>query len=326
MRMLLDETEILPYRVGALMYTPALTKGVAEKLKAGAYPGLTSMALCLEDSIADDALEAAEAQLALTLAEIARETEADMRPSLFVRIRTPEHMARIHAMLGAHAGLLTGYVLPKFDLSNAAEYIGVLRQINEGAGRPWRIMPTLESGMVADAGGRVAQLKAILEALEPVKQWVINIRVGGNDFCNLFGLRRAVHHTIYDVGPVRDILMDILNVFAREYVVSGPVWEYFGDDESGAWAKGLQRELELDLLNGFVGKTAIHPTQLPVIVRGLQVSAADYEDALRILDWNGGGLGVNRGANGRMNEVKCHARWAKGIVARKIVYGLREDA
>ncbi|MBQ2954233.1 MAG: HpcH/HpaI aldolase/citrate lyase family protein [Clostridia bacterium] len=324
--MLLDDTVVLPYRVGALMYTPALTKGVAQKLKTNAYPGLTSMALCLEDSIADAALEEAEAQLCATLDEIARETTGAQRPLLFVRIRTPEHMARIHAMLGASAGLLTGYVLPKFDLSNAQGYISVLQRINAGAERPWCIMPTLESSMVADAGGRVAQLQAIREALEPIRPWVINIRVGGNDFCNLFGLRRAVHHTIYDVGPVRDILVDILNVFAREYVVSGPVWEYFGADEVGAWATGLQRELELDLLNGFVGKTAIHPSQLPVINRGLQVSRADYEDALRILDWDGGGLGVNRGANGRMNEVKCHARWAKGIVARKIVYGLKEDA
>lgn len=324
--MLLEETDILPYRVGALMYTPALTRGVAQKLKTGAYPGLTSMALCLEDSIADDALAEAEAQLLETLKEIARDTAEDERPNLFVRVRTPEHMAHIHWLLGDAAGLLMGYVLPKFDLSNAAAYIRVLQHINAAAQRPWRIMPTLESGMVADAGGRIAQLQAIRDVLAPVKPLVINIRVGGNDFCNIFGLRRSVCHTIYDVGPVRDILMDILNVFAREYVVSGPVWEYFGTDEGGPWAQGLARELELDLLSGFTGKTAIHPTQLPVINRGLQVSAADYEDALRILDWDGGGLGVNRGASGRMNEVKCHARWAKGIVARKIVYGLKEDA
>lgn len=324
--MLLDETEILPYRVGALMYTPALTKGVAQKLREGAYPGLMSMALCLEDSIADTALEAAEAQLKETLAEIARETRPSQRPNLFVRIRTPEHLAHVHALLGDAASLLLGYVLPKFDLSNAAAYIRVLQRINAGAPRPWRIMPTLESGMVADAGGRIAQLQAIRDALAPVQPWVVNIRVGGNDFCNLFGLRRDVRHTIYDVGPVRDILMDVLNVFARAYVVSGPVWEYFGADEGGEWATGLAREQELDLLSGFIGKTAIHPSQLPVINRGLRVCAADYQDALRILDWDESGLGVNRSATGqRMNEVKCHARWAKGIVARKIVYGLKED-
>ena len=48
-------------------------------------------------------------------------------------------------------------------------------------------------------------------------------------------------------------------------MLSGPVWEYFGEDLQGAWAEGLRQELALDRLNGFIGKTAVHPAQLPII-------------------------------------------------------------
>ena len=55
------------------------------------------------------------------------------------------------------------------------------------------------------------------------------MRVGATDFSSAFGVRRGIDYTIYDIMPVRDCLSDILNVFSRnnEYVVSGPVWEYF---------------------------------------------------------------------------------------------------
>lgn len=90
----------------------------------------------------------------------------------------------------------------------------------------------------------------------------MNIRVGGNDFSNLYGLRRNEHQNIYEIGVIRDILANIINVFADTYVVSGPVWEYFKKGSDTAWEKGLRKEIELDLLNGFIGKTCIHPSQL----------------------------------------------------------------
>ena len=120
--------------------------------------------------------------------------------------------------------------------------------------------------------------------------------------------------------------MDILNVFAADYVVSGPVWEYFGADAEGEWARGLKKELELDLLNGFIGKTAIHPSQLPVIFNSLKVRPADYQDALNILGWQKDGLGVAKSADGsRMNEVKCHGKWARKIIMLGDIYGFQED-
>lgn len=36
--------------------------------------------------------------------------------------------------------------------------------------------------------------------------------------------------------------------------------------------------MELDLLNGFTGKTVIHPNQIPVVNEMLRVSQRDYAD------------------------------------------------
>ena len=150
--------------------------------------------------------------------------------------------------------------------------------------------------------------------------------MGGNDFCNLYGLRRSVRQTIYDIGVVRDILVDILNVFSVDYIVSGPVWEYFGNDPDGDWAKGLRRELELDRLNGFVGKTVIHPSQIPLVAESLKVSRSDFEDAEHILHWEDNTLGVAKSADGsRMSEVNCLGRWADRVSALGRIYGIRED-
>ena len=168
----------------------------------------------------------------------------------------------------------------------------------------------------------LVQIKAIVDSR---KDRILNIRVGGNDFCNLFGLRRHEDQTIYDIGVIRDVLSDIINIFGSDYVVSGPVWEYFGQDLRGEWAEGLRREIELDRLNGFIGKTAIHPSQLPVIEKALRVRKRDYEDARKILAWTGENFAVQKSASGtRMNEVKCHSRWARKIMALGETYGVLE--
>ena len=58
----------------------------------------------------------------------------------------------------------------------------------------------------------------------------------------------------------------------------------------------------------------------------MKVSRRDYEDAMRILRWDEETLGVAKGGGGdRMNEVKCHTRWARRVAALAQVYGVLED-
>ncbi len=314
----------MQYRVGGLLYSPAINQGVAQKILDKVWADLTAVAFCLEDSIQDDALESAEQGLKSTLEALAPMSEEE-RPLLFVRIRTPEHMRHVHVVLGDTERMLTGYILPKFDLSNAQAYKELILSFNEGVDKPLYVMPILESGSISDVYTRYSTLAGLKLILDSIKKYVLNVRVGGNDFSNLYGVRRASNQTIYEIGVIRDILVDILSVFSREYVVSGPVWEYFGTDSEAAWATGLREELRQDRANGFIGKTAIHPTQLPLIAESLKVTRADYEDALRILHWHAGQYAVAKSADGsRMNEVKCHGKWAEKIAILGDIYGIKD--
>ncbi|MCM1060068.1 MAG: HpcH/HpaI aldolase/citrate lyase family protein [Eubacterium sp.] len=109
------ECNDLPYRVGGLLYTPALNSSIAKKLVTKEFQNLTSLVLCLEDSIQDDSLPQAERQLKETLLSL-QNSNAEL-PLLFVRVRSANHLEKIHILLGKTEDVLTGYVLPKFDLS-----------------------------------------------------------------------------------------------------------------------------------------------------------------------------------------------------------------
>lgn len=307
------DKEILQYKVGGLLYMPAFQKNIIQKIAQNKLPHLNSAAFCLEDSIRSDSLADAEKSLKIILQEL---ENLENLPLIFVRIRSPRHLETFHEEIGSKSKILNGYILPKFDMSNASAFIKLAKQIN------LFIMPTLESNRVASLLTRRTELLSLKQALDEVKENVLNIRVGVNDFCNLYGLRRNVNQTIYDIGVVRDILIDILNVFANDYVISGSVWNYFSGK---LWAQGLRNELFLDKSNGFIGKTAIHPNQLPIIFESMKVSRADFDDANLILNWKSNTHGVMKSADGsRMNEINCHLRWAKRIKILGEIYGVIE--
>lgn len=316
----------LPYRLGGLLYTPALNETIAQKIIEHRIPCLTSLVFCLEDSIMDHALDEAENRLRCTLQKIS-ESGNNSLPLLFVRVRTPNQLRRLHREFGSLANLLTGYVFPKFDTTNAADYLDLLAEINAASSHKVYGMPILESRAIADSRTRGKELTNLRQELMAMKNCILNVRVGGNDFCNLFGLRRSFRQNIYEIGVVRDILIDIVNQFSDVFVVSGPVWEYFGASEDERWEPGLRRELELDRLNGFIGKTVIHPSQLPVVYESMKPSQADYEDACNILGWRSEMLGVAKSRDtGRMNEVKCHKNWARKIKILGDIYGAKAEA
>lgn len=287
----MDSKLFLPYRVGALMYVPALNSGVAEKICSGAFSGLSSLAFCLEDSIADGGVRDAEIQLFKSMADISASSAVESFPLFFVRVRDCGQLARLPDILGKFGDILTGVIFPKFDLSNGERYLRVLGDINDKRAIPLRFMPILESSNVIQLGSRWRELAGLRKMMDSHREHVLNIRVGAMDFCKPYGLRRAINRSIYDIAVVRDVLADILNVFADDYVVSAPVWEYFRNSggcndrtDSEQWRIGLENELELDIANGFIGKTIIHPLQIQPVLNKLRPSIADVNDAKRLVD------------------------------------------
>lgn len=314
----------LKYRVGALLYSPALNRKIADSVIEGKFDRPYSLALCLEDTIADDSVAIAEQQLSLTLKTLSdakKEKNIDL-PMIFVRVRSCGQLLRVYADNQDALGILTGFIFPKYSLANADEYNEAMKKINADSSRIIYMMPILESKDIVDYSTRRQVLTQLKQKIDSVRNFVLNVRVGGNDFSNEFAARRHYDETIYDILPIAQLLGEILTVFSREYVVSGPVWEFFSSDNN-EWKTGLIQELKLDRLNGFVGKTVIHPKQIKVVNEALKVSQKDYEDAKEILNWDEKGLQVGKSFAGeRMNEVKTHINWAYKTMVLAEIYGV----
>lgn len=320
---MIDRIE-LKYSVGALLYSPALNRKVADSVISEKFERPYSLALCLEDTISDDSVEMAEKQLNMTLQKIAdaKKSKDFYKPMIFIRVRSYDQLIKIFNEYRENMEVVDGFIFPKYSLPNADNYNAAIRDINKSSNKVFYMMPILESKDIIEYSTRHQVLAALKEKIDSMKEYVLNIRVGGNDFSNEFAARRHYDETIYDILPISQLLGDILTVFSRDYVVSGPVWEFFSSDND-EWKRGLRNELKYDRLNGFVGKTVIHPKQIKIINEALKVTQKDYEDAKTILNWDENGLQVGKSFAGeRMNEVKTHINWAYKTMVLAEIYGV----
>ncbi|WP_432649299.1 HpcH/HpaI aldolase/citrate lyase family protein [Huintestinicola sp.] len=310
----------LEYSVGPLLYMPALRTDIAKKLSAG-LPGLRSAAICLEDTIRDDMVGAAEENLLAQL-HILADIRPEKLPMIFIRVRSGEQLQRLSNMPESSFDMITGFILPKIDDEIFMGYIPYLNKAFERKSSLY-IMPIIENPSFMRLSTRYAKLERLFDELTEMRDRVLNVRIGGNDFCRALDLRADIHSTVYDILPVGRLISDIAAVFAGEFTVSAPVWNYFegGDPD---WEKGMLREMDIDRSIGLVGKTIIHPSQIAVVNKAMAVPRNDYEDARIILDNSGAVQVVKSSDGGRMYENKVHSGWAEKILALAEVYGTQE--
>ena len=342
------ERNILQYCLGATLYMPG-TKDIKDKI-VNHQLDVTSFVMCCEDAIKEEDLPAAEQNILDHMDFFADQIEEgklsqDDIPLIFVRVRNPEQFISFSKRLTKkQASVLTGFNFPKFNSKNALGVLRTLVEVNNRLGVILYGMPILEGPEVAFKETREQELLLLRNILEPYKDLILNIRVGGTDMSSLFGVRRGINSTVYDIMPVRDALSDVLNFFNRycDYSVSAAVWEYFraykdddiddvikqnfhhalvkGQDIVNPAIDGLLKEVMLDRANGFVGKTIIHPTHAKFVNAMFTVVEEEYNDAIQILNTSGGVIKSEGG--GKMNEIGPHHRWAEKIVARAKVYGV----
>ena len=295
------------YSVGALLYCPANNESIVRSICNEKFGKNFSLALCLEDTINDDFVEQAEYIMINSLKKI-YENSKDTTifiPKIFIRVREVNQISRIMTSLGDSQKLVTGFIVPKFTPEIADDYIDAVLAEGKKYERKIYMMPILESGDMIDLRTRTELLYSIKDKLSRAEDIVLNIRVGGNDLCKHFGFRRHNNESIHDIKPVSNIFSDIITVFGLDYVVSGPVWEYFNGN---GWDTGLESEIKGDILCGFIGKTVIHPNQIDVVNKAYRVKKKDIEDANSILHWSKGSISMVAGSqnNERMNEYKTH--------------------
>ena len=342
------ERNILQYCLGATLYMPG-TKDIKDKI-VNHQLDVTSFVMCCEDAIKEEDLPAAERNILdhmdyfADLIQSGQLTYNDI-PLIFVRVRNPEQFKSFSAKITQkQASVLTGFNFPKFNSKNALDVLRTLVEVNSRLGVVLYGMPILEGPEVAFRESRTQELLLLRNILEPYKDLILNIRVGGTDMSSLFGVRRGINSTVYDIMPVRDALSDVVNFFNRycDYCVSAAVWEYFrayrgddiddvikrnfhnalikGEDIVNPAIDGLLKEVLIDRANGFVGKTIIHPTHAKFVNAMFTVVEEEYNDAIQILSTSGGVIKSEGG--GKMNEIGPHHRWAEKIVRRADVYGV----
>lgn len=312
------------YSVGPLLYCPADNTSIAASVVSQRFGTHFSLALCLEDTINDNFVTEAENLLVSSINVIyeSRQHKDFYLPKIFIRVRSPKQIKELSCRFGKSNELITGYIIPKFDLTNADSYLEQIARLNSAAGTTKYAMPIYESSAIADLRTRCDVLYDLKEKLTLAKAWILNIRVGGNDLSHLFGFRREADESIHQIAPIANIFADIVTVYGTDYVISGPVWEYY----SGAhWETGLRKEIKDDKLCGFIGKTVIHPNQIEVVNDEYRVPRKNYEDALHILNWNTGEDSYVSGniSKERMDEYKTHLNWARKTCFMAECYGTK---
>lgn len=319
------KNDVLYYSVGALLYCPANKESIADSIIHEKFGNKFSLALCLEDTINDDFVTEAEQTLIESINKIFinYQKQPFYLPKIFIRVRNSEQIERLTKTFKEGIEIITGFIIPKFNSDNSTEYINQLIKANELVSKKIYMMPIYENSSIIDLRNRTDILYSLKESLSPIEELVMNIRVGGNDLCHMFGFRRHSDESIHQIKPISNIFSDIITIYGMDYVVSGPVWEYYAGDN---WEKGLIQEIQDDKLCGFTGKTVIHPNQIPIINRAYQVSRNDFNDAQAILNWNRNSNAFVSGseAKERMNEYKTHINWAQKTVFLAEAYGITD--
>lgn len=347
---------VLSTALGATLYSPATRPRLADDVLKQVARGVVSMVLCLEDSIDDGDVEAAEANLVHQLTEL--HEQGGEPPLLFVRVREPGQIPDLARRLGPALRLLSGFVLPKFTEKRGTPFLEALAEAEADpfaaealGGRPLYAMPVLESPELLHLETRADALAGIARCVDAHRDRVLALRLGVTDFCSAYGLRRSPDMTAYDVQIVAHVIADVVNVLGRAdgtgFTITGPVWEYFrlhermfkpmlrrspfmeGSADALRTAliehdmDGLLREIELDRANGLLGKTCIHPSHVQPVHALSVVSHEEYSDARDILRPERNGGGVMRSAyTNKMNEVKPHRAWAERTLRRAEVFGV----
>lgn len=287
--------------LGASLYVPATHKDLRQIADGELLGEVRSLIFCTEDAVADSELSYALFNLSLALQQMT----ARMNTDRFVRVRNPDVLRRVLEMPGSEK--LSGFVLPKATRHNFDTYFRQIRKTH------FQLMPTLETADVFDE----TEMKLFRQCLEQpgVREHVLALRIGGNDLLALLGIRRPRNMTVYrtPIGPVISRLVTTFLPYG--FALTAPVFEHLDNPAL------LALEVQEDLAQGLVGKTAIHPSQVALIEQHYRVHHSDVEAALRIMNPESPAVFKMHDS---MCEVATHRAWAHGVVEQARVFGIHQ--
>ena len=321
----LRRSSVHPYSLGASLYMPATRTDIWQVINRVKLENINSVIICLEDSVSETDIEIALIQLQSLLTTWAQHlqtlsaegddsttsnttSDAFDRPLVFVRPRHPQMLRQLADF--DHIDLLDGFVLPKVDMPSLSNWRMACQYISPNS----LLMPTLETGALFNPIHNQEMAVALKEAFD---QAVFALRIGGNDLFAALRLRRPKNTSVYNT-PIGTLISQLLGCFVPYgFYLTAPVFEYL--DQPTLFMQELMQDVSL----GLVGKTVIHPSQIPLVHQAFRVPATVYDEAQAILDIEAKAVFKY---NNTMLEPATHRAWAEEVIKRAAAFGIVADS
>ena len=245
-------------RMRSKLFVPASRPELFEKALNGAADALS---FDLEDAVA----ETRKAEARRALGRFLQSLPAAPGKTIVVRVNgrhTPHFRADLEAIVGPAVDLIN---LPKAtSAEDVRACVAALAEVEQARGlEPMAILPNIEDP-------RALGLAAEIAGASPR---VVGLQAGWSDLVASLGMDR------YDATAIGHLQLQI-----RVAAGAAGVWAY-----DGAWANikdpdGYRREAEAARRLGYLGKTAIHPTQVPIANDVFRPSEAEIGHALGVVE------------------------------------------
>jgi citrate lyase beta subunit len=287
---------INPLELGATLFVPASHKDIKTIASGKKYPKLRSILIDFEDGLDENNREESLQQLQTFLKEYEKK-------ELFVFVR-PTNPTILQTILNFdNVEKLHGFVLPKFSLNNADDYLALMSQIQ------MPFMPSIETQELFD-NNKLLELKTKLLSF---REQIILVRIGVEDMLKSLKMKRRCSQSLFDIAVTSHTIANFLSTFKSSgFAVSGGVYPCFKDSE------GFMHEVKRDLIEGFVSKTIIHPNQIELFEECYRVKQEDFDEAVALCQSEKAVFAHNN----KMQETVTMTPYAQDIILRSELYGL----
>lgn len=283
-------------QLGGTLFIPASHKHLEAVVNQNKYPLLRSLVIDFEDGFDQAELKIGTQNVANVLSQ-----KNENSPYLFLRPKDPAHLNELLKIKNiAHAD---GFILPKFSLQNAQEYLEILKDL------AFAIMPSIE-GDELFSHEKLVKLKDLLLTN---KQKIVLVRFGLEDMLRQLSMRRGCEESVFDLSVGNVVLGNFIAVFkSAGFAISGGVYPCYEDRE------GFIKDVKRDLKEGLFGKTLIHPKQIEILEQLYKVDQKSYDEALEIVT----STKVVFAQNQKMAEKKTMLNYSQMILKRAEIYGI----
>ena len=285
--------------LGGTLFIPATHKNLKAIVSGEKYQNLRSILVDTEDGISKESLTDSLEIIKNLLKEYKKK---DL--FVFIRPRNPEVLKELLAFENIEN--IDGFILPKFSLLNAEEYLNLLK------GTHFSIMPSIEGRELFNQ----AELHKLKDILLTNADKIALVRYGLEDMLRQLSMRRSCEDSIFDFSATASVLGTFIAIFkSAGFGVSGGVYPCFSDKE------GFVKDVKRDMKEGLFSKTIIHPSQIDAVNELYKVTQKEFDEALEICRRSEAIFSQDT----KMAEPITMRPYSQNIVLRAEIYGIKEE-